>query len=58
MFFSMGLCADVKHLVEPIGAGNELRFHNVDELSAILTTQGKHQPKGGGTGKRNNSAKV
>ncbi len=45
-------------IVEHVGTEHTLRFSNAEELSAILTAQGKHQPQGGRMGKRNNSAKV
>ncbi len=49
---------EIVGIVEQVGAEHTLRFSNVEELRAILTAQGKHQPQGGRMGKRNNSAKV
>ncbi len=49
---------EIVGIVEPVGAEHTLRFSNAEELSAILIRQEGFQPKGGRTGKRNNSAKV
>jgi len=49
---------EIVGIVEQVGTEHTLRFRNAEELNAILIAQGKHQPNGGRTGKRNNSAKV
>ncbi|HLQ25931.1 MAG TPA: hypothetical protein VK138_08595 [Acidiferrobacterales bacterium] len=49
---------EIVGIVEQVGAEHTLRFSNAEELRAILIAQGKHQPQGGGTGKRDNSAKA
>jgi len=48
---------EIVGIVEWIGAGSVLHFHNAEELSAILIQQREHKPKGGRAGERGNSAK-
>jgi len=39
---------EIVGIVEQVGMEGSRRFHNLDELNAILTARGKHQQKDGG----------
>ncbi len=39
---------EIVGIVEQVGMEGSRRFHNMDELNAILTAQGKHQQNDGG----------
>ncbi len=49
---------EIVGIVEQVGTEHPLRFGNIEELSAILTAQGKHQQKDGGIEKTGNRTKV
>ena len=49
---------EIVGIVEEVGMEHTQNFHNVDELNTILTAQGKHQQKDGGTEKTSGREKV